>query len=48
MCSKNEYDIAIIGGGVVGGLIAYHLAKYRNRIVILEKENDAGEEEQWN
>ncbi len=41
MCSKNEYDIAIIGGGVIGGLIAYHLAKYQNRIVILEKENDA-------
>ena len=36
-----EYDIAIIGGGVVGGMIAYHLAKYRSRIVILEKESDA-------
>ena len=36
-----EYDIAIIGGGVVGGMIAYHLAKYRSRIVLLEKESDA-------
>ncbi len=34
-----EYDIAIIGGGVVGGMIAHHLAKYRSRIVILKKES---------
>ncbi len=34
------YDVAIIGGGVVGGLIARELAKYRLNICILEKEDD--------
>ena len=34
------YDIAIIGGGVVGGLIARTLARYNLKICILEKEND--------
>ncbi len=34
------YQIAIIGGGVVGGMIARTMAKYENSIVILEKEND--------
>ncbi len=34
------YDIAIIGGGVVGGLIAHTLARYQLRICILEKTND--------
>lgn len=32
------YDIAIIGGGVVGTAIARELARYRLRIVLLEKE----------
>ncbi len=34
------YDIAIIGGGVVGGMIARELARYDLRICILEREND--------
>ena len=35
------YDVAIIGAGVVGGMIARTLSKYQLRICILEKENDA-------
>lgn len=34
------YDVAIIGAGVVGGLIARTLSKYDLNICILEKEND--------
>lgn len=35
-----KYDIAIIGAGVVGGMIARTLAKYDLSLCILEKEND--------
>ena len=35
-----KYDIAIIGAGVVGGMIARTLAKYDLSLVILDKEND--------
>ena len=34
------YDIAIIGAGVIGGLITRALSKYDLKICILEKEND--------
>ena len=34
------YDVAIIGAGVVGGMIARSLAKYDISLCILEKEND--------
>lgn len=34
------YDVAIIGAGVVGGMIARELARYDLRVCILEKEND--------
>ena len=34
------YDIAIIGAGVIGGMIARALSKYDAKICILEKEND--------
>lgn len=34
------YDVAIIGAGVVGGMIAKTLAAYELKICILEKEND--------
>ena len=34
------YDVVVIGGGVVGGMIARELSKYELDICILEKEND--------
>ncbi|MBQ8207585.1 MAG: NAD(P)/FAD-dependent oxidoreductase [Clostridia bacterium] len=34
------YDVAIIGAGVVGGMITRELSRYNLRIVLLEKEND--------
>ncbi len=34
------YDIIIIGGGVIGGMIARELSRYALNIAILEKEND--------
>ncbi len=34
------YDIIIIGAGIVGGMIARELSKYKLNICILEKEND--------
>lgn len=34
------YDIAIIGAGVVGGMIARELSFYNLKVVLLEKEND--------
>lgn len=34
------YDIAIIGGGICGSLIAYELSKYDLKVLLLEKEND--------
>ena len=34
------YDVAIIGAGVVGGMIARSLAKYDLKICMLERNND--------
>lgn len=34
------YDIAVIGGGVVGGAILKELSRYKMKIVLLEKESD--------
>ncbi len=34
------YDVAIIGAGVIGGMLARQLSKYRLQCCLLEKEND--------
>ena len=34
------YDVTVIGGGVVGGLILRQLTKYKLSVCLLEKEND--------
>lgn len=34
------YDLAIIGGGVIGSALAYKLSAYDLRIALIEKEND--------
>lgn len=37
---EQEYDVAVIGGGVVGCAIARELTRYRLRVVVLERESD--------
>ena len=40
---KNYHDVLIIGAGVVGTLIARELSKYSLDVVIVDKNNDAGD-----
>ena len=40
---KNKYDVLIIGAGVTGTMIARELSKYLLDVVILDKNNDAGD-----
>lgn len=39
----NHYDVAIIGGGIIGGSIAFQLAKRNVRVVVLEKDRIASQ-----
>ena len=34
------YDLVVIGGGVIGGMILRELSKYQLKVCLLEKEND--------
>ena len=38
------YDVIVIGAGVVGALTARELSKYRLRVLVIDKENDVGNE----
>lgn len=40
MSSKNDYDVVIIGGGVVGTMVARELSRYRCRVLLTEAQND--------
>ncbi len=35
-----QYDVAIIGAGVIGGMLARELSRYQLSVCLLEKEND--------
>ena len=39
MDSQNNFDVIVLGGGVIGCSIAYYLSKERLRVLVLEKES---------
>ena len=41
---RGTYDVAIVGAGVIGAMIARELSKYRLRVVLIEKESDVAAE----
>ncbi len=40
------YDIAVVGGGIIGAACAYTLSKYKLKIAVLEKKNDVSAAQQ--
>jgi glycerol-3-phosphate dehydrogenase len=40
-----DFDVVIIGGGVIGSLISYQLSKYEIKVCLVEKEADLAMEE---
>lgn len=42
MSSETNYDVIIIGAGVVGSMVARWLSRYQLRILLIEKESDVG------
>ena len=36
----DQYDVVIIGAGVIGCAIARYLARYDARVLVIEKEED--------
>ncbi|AGT30958.1 glycine oxidase [Geobacillus genomosp. 3] len=41
--TAHHYDVAVVGGGVIGTAVAFELAKRQHRVAILEKAAMAGE-----
>ncbi len=42
MAETHQYDVVIIGGGIVGCALARKLMRYRLRVALLEKEYEVG------
>ena len=39
-----DYDVLILGGGIVGCTVAYELSKYNLNIALIEKASDIAED----
>ena len=39
-----DYDILILGGGIIGCSVAYELAKYNFNIAVIEKDYDIADD----
>ncbi|MFA5447169.1 MAG: NAD(P)/FAD-dependent oxidoreductase [Sphaerochaeta sp.] len=37
---KNHYSVVVIGAGIIGSAVAYHLSQYEKSILVLEKAED--------
>ena len=35
-----KYDVLIVGAGVIGGMLARELSRYKLNVALMEKEND--------
>lgn len=44
MYPNKEFDVIIIGAGVIGSAIARYLTRFETNILVLEKHNDVGDE----
>ena len=44
MYPDKEFDVIIIGAGVIGSAIARYLTRFKTNILVLEKHNDVGDE----
>ena len=39
-----DYDVLVLGGGIIGCAVAYELSKYNLNIAVIEKEYDIADD----